>query len=145
MTPHAQITEGMNSWFAAWNIGTNAFDVEKLRPLFSTGEIHVVDNFDDKVVVLKSFDAYARTWTLSGFRSWSIAPIGKPQIRISGDLAVVTFVFVGHGPSTDGAKVSAAQHGTHVWVREGDGWRIVHEHLTTDTVESATKSLAYAT
>lgn len=144
MTPHSQITNGMNKWFAAWNIGTDAFDVEKLRPLFSTGEIHVVDNFDDKVVVLKSFEAYARTWTLSGFRSWSIEPIGEPRIRLSGNLAVVTFAFAGEGTLTTGAKVAAAQHGTHVWVLEDDTWRIVHEHLTTDTPESATQSLSSA-
>ncbi|WP_195820832.1 hypothetical protein [Roseobacter sp. MH60115] len=119
MTPHAQITEGMNRWFAAWNIGTNPFDIERLRALFSTGQIHVVDSFDDKVVVLKSFDAYARTWTLSGFRSWSIVPIGEPQIRISGDLAVVTFAFLGDDISTRGDKASAAQHGTHAGVCDG--------------------------
>ncbi len=35
MTPHAQIAEGMNTWFAAWNIGTNPFDVEKPRAVLN--------------------------------------------------------------------------------------------------------------
>ena len=141
MTPHKQIIDGMNAWFAAWNIGESPFDVEKLRPLFSDGDIHVVDDFDDRVVVLKSFEDYARTWTLSGFRSWSITPIGEPVVRQSGELAVVTFAFSGKGVSTSGAEVSAAQHGTHVWALEDNRWRIVHEHLTTDTPENAVKSL----
>ncbi|WP_299859718.1 hypothetical protein [uncultured Roseobacter sp.] len=90
--------------------------MSRSRALFSTGEIHVVDNLNGKVVVLKSFNAYARTWTLSGSRSWSIVPIREPQIRISGDLAVVTFAFLGDDISTRGDKASAAQHGTHAGV-----------------------------
>lgn len=119
-------------WFDNWRVGPGQpFDVEGLRPLFDTGEILVVDNFDDEVAVLHSFDQYAEMWNLSGFREWRIAPIKPPGVMISGDLAVVTFVFVGHGTSKSGEPRKAAQHGTHVWRKRTDEWRIVHEHLTT--------------
>lgn len=120
-------------WFDCWRTEPDApFNVERLRPLFHEGEVLVVDNFDDKVVVLRSFDAYAQTWNLSGFSEWRIAPVETPTVMLSVDLAVVTFVFVGRGRSLNGENRAAAQHGTHVWRKRENGWRIVHEHLTTD-------------
>ncbi len=132
-TQEAELLTLTQNWFDCWRTEPGSpFDVERLRPLFDDGEILVVDNFDDKVVVLKSFDEYAQTWNLSGFSEWKIAPVETPSVLISGDLAVITFVFVGQGRSLKGERRAAAQHGTHVWRKRSSGWRIVHEHLTTD-------------
>lgn len=63
---------------------------------------------------------------------WSIV-LEDLRIKHSGDLAVTTFRIVGtdtRGP--DGEPVPFGQYGTHVWENmPEDGWRLVHEHLTT--------------
>lgn len=127
------ILELTQRWLDTWRVGPDLpFDVERLRPIFSDEQILVIDDFDDKVAILRSFSEYAATWNLSGFKEWRIRPIAAPEVMLSGDLAVVTFTFIGKGLSKADEPRLAAQHGTHVWRKRSDRWQIVHEHLTTD-------------
>lgn len=132
------IRKQLDRWFAAWSPGRKGFDVEALRPLFFAGEIHVVDDFGDRVVTIASFDDYAATWgpVMAGFADWAIRPAGRPDVQVSGDLAAVTFAFIGEGHSHASEAVKIAQHGTQVWRRLEDDWVIVHEHLTSDKPEN---------
>jgi len=132
-TDQEELQKLTEKWLSCWRTSlSEPFDIETLRSLFHNGEILVVDNFDDKVVMLHSFDQYASTWNLSGFTEWSISCVETPKVLISIDLAVVTFVFVGRGKSQRGEPRSAAQHATHVWKKISGSWCIVHEHLTSD-------------
>lgn len=138
MTAETEIRSRLDRWFAAWSPGSAPFDAEALRPLFAEGPIHVVDDFGDRVVVIESFDGYAATWSpvMAGFTEWRIRPAARPVVQASGDLAAVTFAFLGSGRTLAGEAVRAAQHGTQVWRRQGGRWVIVHEHLTSDQPEN---------
>lgn len=46
-----------------------------------------------------------------------------PKVRVSGDMAVLTFNFVSHG-----AGVEQRWNTTEVYERKDGGWRIVHTH-----------------
>lgn len=133
-----EIRAQLDRWFAAWSPGDRPFDADALRPLFADGEIHVVDDFGDRVVMIDSFDVYDATWTpvMTDFAEWRIRPVGRPVVHVSGDLGAVTFVFVGSGQTKDGNQVAVAQHGTQIWRKRGSAWVIVHEHLTSDQPEN---------
>ena len=134
MTAETEIRAQLDRWFAGWSPGQAPFDAEGMRPLFAEGEIRVIDDFGDRVVTIDSFDGYAATWTpvMAGFADWAVRPHETPRIETSGDLAVVTFVFLGEGVTKTGEAVSAAQHVTQAWRRQGRTWVIVGEHITSD-------------
>lgn len=129
-----QIRAQLERWFAAWSPGDNAFDASALRSVFAEGPIHVVDDFGDDVVTIDSFEGYAATWNpvMANFASWRIRPHRQPDVQVAGDLAAVTFVFLGEGITKDGKAMNAAQHATQTWRKRGATWVIVHEHMTSD-------------
>ena len=129
-----QIRGQLDRWFAGWSPGATPFDPTVLRPLFAEGQIHVVDDFGDKVVTIDSFDGYAATWApvMAGFSDWAIRPAYPPRVDVATDMAAVTFAFIGQGLTKDGRAVEAAQHATQIWRKRGERWVIVHEHLTSD-------------
>ena len=133
-TDERQIRKQLDLWFARWSPGNEPFDAEALRPLFAEGRIHVVDDFGDEVVTIQDFDSYAGTWSpvMADFAEWSIRPHGQPVVQVSGDLAAVTFVFLGRGRTKGGEPAAAVQHGTQIWRKRKNRWVIVHEHLTSD-------------
>lgn len=52
--------------------------------------------------------------------------IEQPQVQVNGDTAIATFYWtVGLG---QGRRVHG--RGTHVFVRKGKNWRVVHEHFS---------------
>lgn len=127
----------IDQWIAGWSPGDAPYTGERLKPLFAAGDdaIHVVDDFEGGAIVLRSIDEYLEKWVpvmQGSFSYWSIALIEEPVIRVDGDLAVTTLQFQAQGKLKDGTPIEPApgQHGTHVWERVNDGWRIVHEHLT---------------
>lgn len=136
-TKHAddrQIQQLTQTWVNLWSSKETPFTGAGFEQIFATGEneILVFDNFDNSVVVLHSLQEYLDTWVpvMQQFDYWEIAIEDNLEISISGDLAVTTFSFAGGGRSKDGQDYKLRQHGTHVWKRMGDRWRIVHEHLT---------------
>ncbi len=55
--------------------------------------------------------------------------IGRPQVQVFGDTAVATFTWtveLGAGRP----RHSIHGRGSHVFVRKGDKWQIVHEHFS---------------
>jgi ketosteroid isomerase-like protein len=131
-TDEQTIRQLTQQWFEAWSFKDQSFTADELRPLYGTGEILVFDNFDGGVVVLNSFQEYQDTWVpvMRDFSSWEIQPEGDINVRVSGDLAVTTFTWVGNGQLQDGKPIQMRQHGTLVWQRNANTWQIVHEHLT---------------
>jgi len=53
-------------------------------------------------------------------------PVQQPQVQVNGGVAMATFyweVDLGRGRRIHGS-------GTHVFVRRGKDWRVVHEHFS---------------
>jgi ketosteroid isomerase-like protein len=121
-------------WVNLWSPKERPFTGEGFENIFATGEneILVFDNFDNSVVVLHSVQEYLDTWVpaMQQFAYWEIAIEDNLNITLNDDLAVTTFSFTGGGRSKDGQDYKLRQHGTHVWQRINDRWRLVHEHLT---------------
>lgn len=68
----------------------------------------------------KTFQFYLRQSPKMTYR------IEKPHVHVSGDTAVATFYWkVGLGP-----RRAVHGRGTHVFVRKGSNWRVVHEHFS---------------
>ncbi|MEM1445198.1 MAG: VOC family protein [Planctomycetota bacterium] len=134
-----RVREVVNRWISAWSPGNTTWQGETMRPLYTQGEdtLTVFDNVAGGVIELNSFDEYVAQWQplMAPMRSFGIALERPAEITIDGDLAVVSFVFSGgENPTLDNA-FRIRQFGTLVMERQPDGWRIIHEHLTADTLD----------
>jgi ketosteroid isomerase-like protein len=133
----AQVRRVVDRWFQAWSPGADPWDGQAMREIFRAGDgaITVVDDMGGTALTLDSVDEYISTWTpfMQRFSYWSVAPVGPVRVMADDKLAVATFTFAVTARDAQGAPVNPApgQHGTLVLVKDGDGWRIVREHLTT--------------
>lgn len=129
-----QIRELTKKWFEIWSPKSEPFTGDGFEQVFATGEneILVFDNVQGGVVILRSLKDYINTWVpfMQAFSYWEIKPEGNIEVTISGDLAVSTFTWICNSCSKDGKELRIRQHGTHVWRRISNYWRLVHEHLT---------------
>lgn len=51
-------------------------------------------------------------------------------VRREGDRALVTFDMAGEAELETGETLGVFKHFTLVWIDTGDGWRIMHEHIS---------------
>jgi len=76
---------------------------------------------------IRGLPALLRTFHYYRKRSPKLAySIQQPHVHVSGDTAIATFywkVALGRGRSVHG-------RGTHVFVRKGNTWRVIHEHFS---------------
>jgi len=76
---------------------------------------------------IRGLPALLRTFHYYHKRSPKLAySIQQPHVHLSGDTAIATFywkVALGRGRSVQG-------RGTHVFVRKGTTWRVIHEHFS---------------
>lgn len=121
-------------WFAAWSPGAAEFTGEALRSLYAQGEgeILVFDDFGGSVVEITSFQDYLDTWVpvMADFATWTITPEDEIEVTVGERLAISSFTWIGTGRLNSGESVHMRQHGTLVWQRRGENWKIIHEHLT---------------
>ncbi len=133
----------IDRWVEGWSPRDSRWTGETLRPLYAQGNqaITVFDNVAGDVVELASFDAYAAQWEpmMAPMRGWSIALERPADVTVEGDLALVSFVFAGGEDPAYSDASRLRQFGTHVYRRTNDGWKIIHEHLTADTVRDPTR------
>jgi calcium/calmodulin-dependent protein kinase (CaM kinase) II len=54
--------------------------------------------------------------------------ICSPQVRVMGDVALVTYVRLTQYLGPDGLPCTTATEETRIWQRQGNGWRHVHFH-----------------
>jgi calcium/calmodulin-dependent protein kinase (CaM kinase) II len=52
----------------------------------------------------------------------------SPNVRVMGDVAVVTYVRLDQRVAADGRPVTSAVEETRVWQRREGGWKLVHFH-----------------
>ena len=135
-TAQQEIKQLTLAWMKGWSPQSKPFTAEELRPLYARGdgEILVVDDFEGRAVVIRSFEEYQRKWVpvMRRFSYWAIQPKGEIQVLLSGDLAVSTFTWVAQARLKGGNVLQPApsQHGTLVWQKREERWQIEHEHLT---------------
>jgi len=54
--------------------------------------------------------------------------MASPQVRIMGDVAVVTYVRLNQRVAADGSPVTRSVEETRIWHRQGGAWKHVHFH-----------------
>jgi ketosteroid isomerase-like protein len=67
---------------------------------------------------------------LGGIRGRNHTTMVSPQIRLMGDVAVVSYVRLVQRLSPDGPPMTAASTETRVWQRQNGIWKHVHFHRT---------------
>ena len=134
---YQQIEQLTQQWVDIWSPKDQPFTGQGFEQIFATGEnqILVFDDFNGSVVVLRSLQAYLETWApaMQQFKDWEIAIENNLEITLEGNLATSTFSFAGGGRSHDGTPYRLRQYCTHIWKRSDHQWRLIHEHLTSDS------------
>ena len=112
---------------------------EKQVSAFNQGDIDTILTFFDSDLTGFSSTQHMRLASLAELRKTfeyylSKAPevaytISDPCVKLYGDTAVLTFYWSVH--LKDGkAKKPIEGRGTHVYVKQDGGWKIVHEHFS---------------
>jgi ketosteroid isomerase-like protein len=65
---------------------------------------------------------------LGGHRGEHHTTMCAPQVRVLGDVAVLTYVRLNQRVQPDGTPVTRAFAETRIWHRQGGAWRHVHFH-----------------
>lgn len=111
------------------------FSLAGYEDLFAPGsEFEAFDSFaaDWTSTHIKGFDEYRRVWERDmneRFPNFTITRLDVHRIEQTEGLAYSTFTLIGRGRLPDGTAFAGSQHGTHVWKRYGNDWRIVQESL----------------
>jgi ketosteroid isomerase-like protein len=134
-----QVRAAVDAWVELWNANTAPIDEARFTRythLFARGDNYLaVDDFTGQVLTIRGYHNYIRTWVpvMKSFASWRIALVDDVPLQALEDTYIATIKFKGDGRLKDGKEVSSYTYGTLVWHRFGEGWRLVHEHLTGGT------------
>ncbi|MEM8875808.1 MAG: VOC family protein [Planctomycetota bacterium] len=136
MSDEAKVRAILDQWIEGWSPGDAAWRSEPMRPLYAAGDdaVTVFDNVAGGVIELDNFDQYAAQWEpmMASMRGFRIVLERPAEVSLDGDLAVASFVFSGGEDQAYEDAFRIRQFGTIVMRRTGDGWKIIHEHLTSD-------------
>lgn len=133
-----EIQQKLERWRMLFSPGEQRFSFTGYENLYiNTDELIVFDSYAPAGYnrEIQGWDNYKALWERYipiDFPNWKITRLNITRIEVQGDLAWSTLSFAGRGVK-DGKEYVGGQHGTHVWKRIGEEWRIVHEHLTTMT------------
>ncbi|HTF88413.1 MAG TPA: nuclear transport factor 2 family protein [Planctomycetota bacterium] len=109
------------------------YTTEKLSRVADTTDSFV--SFDamskDKTVV-KGYAQYAGIWGpgMAGFKTAQLSETENVHVWIREGMAVTASIVRVHGETMDGTMIDMPGHLTLGWLREGDDWRVVHEHMS---------------
>jgi ketosteroid isomerase-like protein len=101
----------------------------------NTDELLVYDSyspsgFNREICGWNQYKALWEKYIPIDFPKWRIVDLKITCLEVQGDVAWSAISYVGRGMK-DEKEYVGGQHGTHIWKRINDEWRIIHEHLTT--------------
>ncbi|MCG8923064.1 nuclear transport factor 2 family protein [Lentzea sp. CC55] len=127
-------------WVFGWDRreGDEPFDFRRVFGEFydfGAPDVRLYDDFDPEHRVATSAAAYGEIWTpaFQGMTSAHHAVDDGPHVLVSGDLAASTLRFAARIATPD-AVTDIRTTTSLVWRRTPDGWRIVREHNSTQTL-----------
>lgn len=77
--------------------------------------------------LVEGLDFHAHYFHSTSSQNTRTSTISSPQVRLLGDVAVVTYVRLVQLTDDTGASTAAMEE-TRVWQRQGDTWQHVHFH-----------------
>ena len=123
-------------WLEGWRIeGDKQWTSEYFRPLQVEDEVLVVDDYGGHLYVFTGNEGYRTVWgplVEQYMEQWKIGPDGDIKVKVSGDLAVSSFILIGGGTLKDGSIGKLRQYCTFVWERRDGDWKMSIEHISTD-------------
>ena len=149
-----KIRTQLGRWRKLWSQpgNENRFSFEEYEDLFvpdvaSKNDLLTFDSYVPKwaTTQINGFRDYKAVWTRDvprSFPGWRITRMDVIRVDVSKsqDLAWSALSFWGEGKFENGKVYQGSQHGTHVWRKHGDQWRIAHEHLTAPIVVHGTQN-----
>ncbi|WP_299959293.1 nuclear transport factor 2 family protein [uncultured Roseobacter sp.] len=129
----AVLLERTETWVQNWRVEPGApTDFDTLRSLYST---ETYSSFDFGPPA-EGFDSFAPAWAYyqqllgnSPVESWRLELIGDSNVELRGDIAWTVSRVSLDGELEDGTVIDVpVARVTLIFEREGDEWRIVHEH-----------------
>ena len=79
---------------------------------------------DGKATSLRLAEAFS-----SGSGSFVAAEMANPKVQVYGDVAILTYNFIGAGKNKDGEVEATKAKSTRVYVKQGGQWMLVHANF----------------
>jgi ketosteroid isomerase-like protein len=124
----------VDAFFEAWTKEPGeTFTTARLgRTIVGTDEFLSFDGMSQNDTVIQSWNEYAGVWGpgMNQFTRATLRPTDQFKLSRSGDLALWAGLVRVYGEMPGGQTLDQSGHMTLVLRRTGDGWRIVHEHMS---------------
>ncbi|PRX55367.1 YybH family protein [Flagellimonas meridianipacifica] len=119
--------------YKLWSVQEKPYRIEKIEHLYShTEELLAFDLMSPERTVIRGWESYKAIWVpaMRNFDTWTITGLSDVEITVDKSMALTTLLFTGEGELKDGTPVKGEFHSTLVWKKSGEGWKIVHEHVS---------------
>ena len=129
----AQIRERLEAIFAPWSPGGGGFDPAVIADFYcNDDDMLAYDTLMPSTSVMRGWPTFAAHWqaAIGAMRAFSCALEHVDAIAVHGDVAWSALILKVDAVAPDGSAIDARQHVTLIWERQGDSWRIRHEHLS---------------
>jgi ketosteroid isomerase-like protein len=141
----AGVSQLHRDWIMTWDKqpGDPAFDFRaKFGKYYDwAGEdVHLYDDFDPQRRVARSAADYGAVWAapFTALKSAQHGVINGPDaVSGRGDIAASTLEFAARLEAADGKIVGIRTRSSLVWRCHDDGWKIVREHNSSQTISPA--------
>ncbi|WP_179343402.1 nuclear transport factor 2 family protein [Winogradskyella ursingii] len=122
-----------DSYIAFWNPGDKLFEGSDPTQLYHQ-DFYAIDDFGDETLEIHTYKNYKEFWEPFNKKTFQNLNLRffNIQSRETKEMGFVTFDFeFDNTRLQNGDSIEGGQKGTTIWIKEGDSWKIIHEHLTT--------------
>jgi len=133
------LEQAKQAFLASWtkNPG-DTFTTEKLARVVDNSDAFVsFDAMSQEKTVIRGYDQYAGIWT-NGMRAFKTAKLTETQnvhVWIREGMAVTASIVRVQGETLDGKPLDMPGHLTLGWLRKGNEWRLIHEHMSIGVID----------
>lgn len=124
----------VDAFFEGWTKEAGEpFSTARLqRTVVNSDEFLSFDGMSPNDTVIQSWNEYAGVWGpgMNQFTRAKLSPTEQFKLNRSGDLAVWAGLVRVYGEMPNGQTLDTPGHMTLVLRRTGEGWKIVHEHMS---------------
>lgn len=120
--------------FVAWNPGDGPFSADHVAGFYDqTEQYFAFDTLMPTTSVMKGWQSFADNWelALTQLKNFQCELKEIISLEVRGDVAWTGLRLAVNAVEIEtGKKLDTTQQVTLIWEKQGDTWRIVHEHLS---------------
>ena len=129
------LKQGVAAWAKGWSSGDDMFTMNRVDDLYEhSGRFLEFNTISPAGTVTQGYQNFKALWEPTMQESTHAYTTSDDDIQVitDGKLGLTTFTFeTEFSDRQSGEKFAEHGHASIVWSKQNDGWKIVHEHVST--------------